>query len=88
VGLVAGRVHTCAITGAQGTRGGATHVAACWGDGEHGQLGNGGTRGALEPVPALGLASPIALAAATSRAGATTRSACIRSRPRSPTSTR
>jgi alpha-tubulin suppressor-like RCC1 family protein/roadblock/LC7 domain-containing protein len=54
--IAAGRNHTCAATTAGGVE--------CWGENEHGQLGDGTTAGRNMPVPVNGLAGEVTAIAA------------------------
>ena len=53
--IAAGKSHTCAVTAARGIR--------CWGNNEHGQLGDGTTAGSKVPVDVRGLEGVTALTA-------------------------
>jgi alpha-tubulin suppressor-like RCC1 family protein len=55
VPIAAGKSHTCAVTAARGIR--------CWGNNEHGQLGDGTTTGSRIPVDVRGLEGVTALTA-------------------------
>jgi alpha-tubulin suppressor-like RCC1 family protein len=67
--VAAGRSHTCAVL--------SNGTVRCWGNNEHGQLGNGGTADSSVPVDVTGVTDAVAITAGWGHVCALTRAGAV-----------